>query len=57
MSVLIKISRFGVFGVFAANGESIALGPKHQALMALLSKADGGVRTRAFLEKSLPITR
>jgi len=53
MSVLLKISRFGVFNVIVANGESIALGAKHQALMALLSKADGGVRTRAFLENIL----
>ncbi|WP_313851685.1 AfsR/SARP family transcriptional regulator [Parasedimentitalea psychrophila] len=53
MSVLLKIRGFGVFGVFAANGESIVLGAKHQALMALLSKADSGVRTRAFLENIL----
>ena len=53
MRILLKISRFGVFSVFVANGESIPLGAKHQALMALLSKAEGGVRTRAFLENTL----
>jgi len=53
MSVLLKICHFGAFGVFQPNGDNIPLGAKHQALMALLSKADGGVRTRAFLEHTL----
>ncbi|MFW8635578.1 transcriptional regulator [Cribrihabitans pelagius] len=53
MSILLKICRFGAFGVFRPDGSGIPLGAKHQALMALLSTADGGIRTRAFLEKTL----
>ena len=53
MSVLLKINLCGPFGVFTADGKNIPLGAKHQALMALLGKADGGVRTRAFLESTL----
>ncbi|MEX0302596.1 MAG: transcriptional regulator [Leisingera sp.] len=53
MTVFLKICRFGAFGVFRADGTSVQLGAKHQALMALLSTADGGIRTRAFLEKTL----
>lgn len=53
MSVLLKINHCGAFGVYVADGGNIPLGAKHQALMALLSKADGGVRTRAFLENTL----
>ncbi|KIC10788.1 transcriptional regulator [Leisingera sp. ANG-M1] len=53
MTVLLKICRFGAFGVFHADGSNVQLGAKHQALMALLSTADGGIRTRAFLEKTL----
>ncbi|MBY6059195.1 transcriptional regulator [Leisingera daeponensis] len=53
MTVLLKIRRFGAFGVFHANGTGVQLGAKHQALVALLSTAEGGIRTRAFLEKTL----
>lgn len=53
MTVLLRICRFGAFGVFHADGRSIPLGAKHQALLALLSTAEGGIRTRAFLEKTL----
>lgn len=53
MNKVLKISHFGAFGVFPSSGGEIPLGAKHQALMALLSKADGGVRTRAFLEHTL----
>ncbi|UWQ82735.1 transcriptional regulator [Leisingera caerulea] len=53
MTVFLKICRFGAFGVFDADGASVQLGAKHQALMSLLSTADGGIRTRAFLEKTL----
>lgn len=49
----LKIRQFGAFGVFLPNGESVLLGSKHQALLALLSTAEGGVRTRAFLERTL----
>lgn len=53
MTVFLKIRRFGAFGVFQADGAGVQLGAKHQALMALLSTAEGGIRTRAFLEKTL----
>lgn len=53
MTVFLKVFRFGAFGVFRADGSNVQLGAKHQALMALLSTADGGIRTRAFLEKTL----
>ena len=53
MIVFLKICRFGAFGVFHADGANVQLGAKHQALLALLSSADGGIRTRAFLEKTL----
>ncbi|MDC0658967.1 transcriptional regulator [Leisingera sp. SS27] len=53
MTVLLKIRRFGAFGVFHADGTGVQLGAKHQALVALLSTAEGGIRTRAFLEKTL----
>ncbi|MEW2912331.1 transcriptional regulator [Leisingera sp. JC11] len=53
MTVFLKIRRFGAFGVFQADGKGVQLGAKHQALMALLSTAEGGIRTRAFLEKTL----
>ena len=53
MTDLLKINHFGAFGVYISNGENIPLGAKHQALLALLSKADGGIRTRAFLENTL----
>ena len=53
MTVFLKICRFGAFGVLHADGTNVQLGAKHQALMALLSTADGGIRTRAFLEKTL----
>lgn len=53
MTFLLKIRRFGAFGVFHADGAGVQLGAKHQALMALLSTAEGGIRTRAFLEKTL----
>lgn len=50
---LLKIKRFGAFGVFDAAGEEILLGAKHQALIALLITAENGIRTRAFLENTL----
>ena len=53
MTVLLKIRRFGAFGIFHSDGAGVQLGAKHQALMALLSTAEGGIRTRAFLEKTL----
>lgn len=53
MTVFLKICRFGAFGVFHADGRNIPLGAKHQALLALLTTAEGGIRTRAFLEKTL----
>ncbi|AHD01732.1 transcriptional regulator [Leisingera methylohalidivorans] len=53
MTVFLRICRFGAFGVFHAGGANVQLGAKHQALLALLSTADGGIRTRAFLEKTL----
>lgn len=53
MTVFLKICRFGAFGVLHADGTNVQLGAKHQALMALLSTAEGGIRTRAFLEKTL----
>ncbi|APG45662.1 transcriptional regulator [Phaeobacter porticola] len=49
----LRIRHFGAFGVFLPNGGSLPLGSKHQALLALLSTAEGGVRTRAFLERTL----
>lgn len=53
MGALLTIRHYGAFGVFLGNGEGIALGAKHQALLALLSTAEGGVRTRVFLESTL----
>ncbi|WP_293573375.1 tetratricopeptide repeat protein [Phaeobacter sp.] len=53
MSDQLKIRQFGAFGVFLPTGEALSLGAKHQALLALLSTAEGGVRTRAFLERTL----
>ena len=53
MAVVLKVRRFGAFGVFHENGEEIPLGAKHQALMALLITAENGIRTRAFLENTL----
>lgn len=53
MPTLLKVNHFGAFGVYVAGGDNIPLGAKHQALLALLSKADGGIRTRAFLENTL----
>lgn len=53
MVVLLKVRHFGAFGVFHANGQSIPLGAKHQALLALLTTGEGGVRTRSFLENTL----
>ncbi|OED50782.1 transcriptional regulator [Rhodobacteraceae bacterium (ex Bugula neritina AB1)] len=53
MTVLLNIRRFGAFGVFHADGACLQLGAKHQALLALLTTAEGGIRTRAFLEKTL----
>ncbi|NIZ62172.1 transcriptional regulator [Sedimentitalea sp. CY04] len=53
MTKLLKINHFGAFGVFVCDGKNIPLGAKHQALLGLLSKADGGIRTRAFLENTL----
>lgn len=53
MGALLKIRHYGAFGVFLGNDEGIALGAKHQALLALLSTAEGGVRTRVFLESTL----
>lgn len=53
MTVLLRICRFGAFGVSHTDGTTIPLGAKHQALLALLSTAEGGIRTRAFLEKTL----
>lgn len=53
MTVLLRICRFGAFGVSHAGGSTIQLGAKHQALLALLSTAEDGIRTRAFLEKTL----
>ncbi|MFV1442722.1 MULTISPECIES: tetratricopeptide repeat protein [unclassified Phaeobacter] len=49
----LRIRHFGAFGVFLPDGDSLLLGSKHQALLALLSTAEGGVRTRAFLERTL----
>ncbi|MGR3758551.1 transcriptional regulator [Roseobacteraceae bacterium NS-SX3] len=53
MSFLLKVRHFGAFGVSLASGHTVTLGAKHQALMALLSTAEGGIRTRAFLERTL----
>ncbi len=53
MVVLLKIRHFGAFGVFHADGRNIPLGAKHQALLALLTSGEGGVRTRSFLENTL----
>ncbi len=53
MVVLLKVRHFGAFGVFHADGRSIPLGAKHQALLALLTTGEGGVRTRSFLENTL----
>lgn len=53
MVVLLKVRHFGAFGVFDADGRSIPLGAKHQALLALLTTGEGGVRTRSFLENTL----
>lgn len=53
MTVLLKVRHFGAFGVFQADGRSIPLGAKHQALLALLTTGEGGVRTRSFLENTL----
>lgn len=39
--------------MFHADGRSIPLGAKHQALLALLTTGEGGVRTRSFLENTL----
>lgn len=53
MGALLKIRHFGAFGVFHGNGQRIDLGAKHQALLALLTTAEDGVRTRVFLERHL----
>ncbi len=53
MVTVLKIKRFGAFGVFTAAGDELLLGAKHQALMALLVTAENGIRTRAFLENTL----
>ncbi|TNJ40542.1 tetratricopeptide repeat protein [Phaeobacter sp. B1627] len=53
MVVVLKVRQCGAFGVFRPDGESIQLGAKHQALMALLITAEDGIRTRAFLEHIL----
>ncbi|SCZ51145.1 hypothetical protein [Epibacterium ulvae] len=53
MAVLLRIRHFGAFGVYHSDGQGIPLGAKHQALLALLSTAEGGIRTRAFLENTL----
>ncbi|EBA18742.1 putative binding domain [Roseobacter sp. SK209-2-6] len=53
MSTLLRIRKFGAFLVASPSGETIPLGAKHQALLALLSTAESGVRTRAFLEQTL----
>lgn len=53
MSISIRLNQFGAFGVFRADGSSVPLGAKHQALLALLSTSGSGIRTRAFLEHTL----
>lgn len=53
MVLVLKVRRFGAFGVFRGDGEEIQLGAKHQALLALLITAENGIRTRAFLENTL----
>ncbi len=53
MTVLLKVRHFGAFGVYHGDGQGIQLGAKHQALLALLTTGEGGVRTRAFLENTL----
>ncbi len=53
MSIVIRLNQFGAFGVFRADGSSVPLGAKHQALLALLSTSASGIRTRAFLEHTL----
>lgn len=53
MSVLLRLGQFGAFSVARGDKTIISLGAKHQALLALLSTAESGVRTRAFLEQTL----
>lgn len=53
MCVLLRLGQFGAFSVARGDGAIVSLGAKHQALLALLSTAESGVRTRAFLEQTL----
>lgn len=53
MSIVLILNQFGAFRVFRKDGADIALGAKHQALLALLSTSSSGIRTRAFLEHTL----
>ncbi|CUH89067.1 putative PEP-CTERM system TPR-repeat lipoprotein [Phaeobacter sp. CECT 5382] len=53
MCVLLRLGQFGAFSVASGDKKTISLGAKHQALLALLSTAESGVRTRAFLEQTL----
>jgi TolB-like protein/Tfp pilus assembly protein PilF len=49
----VSIRLYGVFQVVLADGQVLALGAKHQALLAMLCVARDGVRTRSYLESML----
>lgn len=53
MTFSLYIRHYGTFRARLNNRTDLPLGAKHQALLALLSTAEDGVRTRAFLEKML----
>ena len=53
MTLTLYIRHYGTFRACLQDQNDLQLGAKHQALLALLSTAEDGVRTRAFLEKTL----